>query len=41
MTDAGYVIAGWSLTAVVLGGYTIRLALRLRRAEAADEDPDE
>ena len=32
MTDAGYVIAGWLLTGVVLGGYTTTLALRLRRA---------
>jgi hypothetical protein len=33
MTDAGYVIAAWSLTAVVLGGYTVRLTRRVRRAE--------
>jgi hypothetical protein len=33
VTDAGYVIAAWSLTAVVLGGYTVRLTRRVRRAE--------
>ena len=33
MTDPGYVIAAWSLTAVVLGGYTVRLTRRVRRAE--------
>ncbi len=39
MTDPGYVAAGWSIAAVVLGGYTFRLARRLKRAEAsADED---
>ena len=35
MTDVGYVIAGYSITVVVLGGYTLRLAWRLRRAERA------
>ncbi|MGZ4675536.1 MAG: hypothetical protein ACXVJ7_08575 [Acidimicrobiia bacterium] len=41
MTDAGYVVAGWVIAGGVLGGYTVRLALRLRRAEAeqADEGP--
>ena len=33
MSDAGYVIAAWSITAVVLGGYTVRLTRRVRRAE--------
>jgi hypothetical protein len=33
VTDAGYVITAWSLTAVVLGGYTVRLARRVRRTE--------
>jgi hypothetical protein len=33
VTDAGYVIAAWSLTAVVLGGYTFRLTRRVGRAE--------
>ena len=43
MTDVGYVIAGWSITAVVLGGYTLRLARRLRRAErtAAGSEPEQ
>ena len=36
MTDAGYVIAGWSIAGVVLGGYTVRLLQRVRRAEADD-----
>jgi hypothetical protein len=39
VTDAGYVIAGWSVAGVVLGAYTVRLTRRLRRAErAADRD---
>ena len=33
MTDAGYVIAAWSVTAVAFGGYTVRLLRRVRRAE--------
>ena len=40
MTDVGYVIAGWSIAAVVLGGYTLRLARRLRRAERAASAPE-
>lgn len=36
MTDAGYVVAGWSIAGVVLGGYTFRLLQRVRRAEADD-----
>jgi heme exporter protein CcmD len=40
VTDAGYVIAAWSLTAVVLGGYTVWLARRVRRAER-DQDQSE
>jgi hypothetical protein len=40
MTDAGYVIAAWSLTAVVLGGYTVRLTRRVRRAEAAQPEAE-
>jgi hypothetical protein len=39
MTDAGYVIAGWLLTGVVLGGYTATLALRLRRARKSLPGP--
>jgi hypothetical protein len=42
MTDVGYVIAAWSITAVVLGGYTIRLVRRVRRAESerGETEPD-
>ena len=40
MTDVGYVIAAWSLTAVVLGGYTVRLTRRVRRAERDRTDTE-
>ena len=40
MTDAGYVIAAWSLTAVVLGAYTVRLTRRVRRAERDRADAE-
>jgi hypothetical protein len=40
MTDAGYVIAAWSITAVVLGGYTVRLTRRVRRAERDRTDAE-
>lgn len=33
MSDPGYVIAGWSLAAIVLGLYTFRLARNIRSAE--------
>jgi len=32
MTDAGYVIGGWTLTAAAIGGYVARLWARTRRA---------
>lgn len=32
MTDAGYVLGGWVLSAAVLGGYLARLLARTRRA---------
>jgi hypothetical protein len=32
MTDAGYVITGWVLTALVLAGYWASIARRTRRA---------
>ncbi len=32
MTDAGFVITGWVLTAVAVGGYWARLIQRTRRA---------
>ena len=35
MTDAGYVVAGWVLTAVVLAGYWASIARRTRRRGAA------
>lgn len=38
MTDVGYVIAGWGIAAVVLGGYSLRLVVRIRRAERDDAD---
>jgi hypothetical protein len=37
VTDAGYVIAGWSVAAVVLGGYSFLLARRVRAAERDEE----
>lgn len=38
MTFAGYVIAGWALTAVVLGGYWLSVVVRIRRAERVGRD---
>lgn len=44
MQNAGYVIAGWVLTAAVLVAYAVSIAARTRRAErslqqvAADDD---
>jgi hypothetical protein len=32
VTDAGYVIGGWTLTSVVIAGYVGRLWARSRRA---------
>jgi len=32
MTDAGYVVTGWVLTAVVLAGYWASIVRRTRRA---------
>jgi hypothetical protein len=32
MTDAGYVVTGWVLTALVLAGYWASIARRTRRA---------
>jgi hypothetical protein len=32
VSDAGFVITGWVLTAVAIGGYWVRLAQRTRRA---------
>jgi hypothetical protein len=33
MRFAGYVISGWALTGVVIGGYWLSVVRRLRRAE--------
>jgi hypothetical protein len=36
-SNIGYVVAGYGITAVVLGGYVVRLFVRARRArERAD-----
>jgi hypothetical protein len=32
MTDAAYVIAGWSITALAMGAYAVSVQRRLRRA---------
>jgi hypothetical protein len=33
VSDAGFVVAGWVITAAVLVGYWLSVLLRLRRAE--------
>ena len=38
MSDVGYVVAGWSLTAVTLLGYWLWLVRRTRRAERLHRD---
>lgn len=38
MTDVGYVLAGWLLTAAVLSGYWLRLVIRIRRAERLEDN---
>ena len=40
MSDVGYVIAGWGIAAVVLGGYSFRLVRRIRRAERDASAPE-
>lgn len=42
MTDAGFVIASWLITALVLGGYALRIALRtaVARGERTLFKPD-
>lgn len=37
MTDVGYVVAGWGITALVLAGYYARLVVRTRRASRSGE----
>lgn len=41
MTDAAYVVGGWAVTAVVLGGYTVRVLLRTRRLRRIVPAPGE
>lgn len=36
MTDAGFVIAGWLITALVLVGYWLSIVWRIRRAERTE-----
>lgn len=36
MTDAGYVVAGWAGTLVVLGVYVYSVTRRIRRAESLE-----
>jgi hypothetical protein len=38
MTDVGYVVAGWSITAAVVLGYWWWLRRRTRHAERLDRD---
>lgn len=38
VTDAGYVLGGYTLTAVVLGGYVVRLRARVRSLSSLPED---
>jgi hypothetical protein len=39
VTDVGYVVAGWGITAVVLAGYYARLVVRTRRAARSGDQP--
>ncbi len=41
MTDAPYVFLGWGLTAAIVGGYTLRLLARVRRAARAFPDEEQ
>lgn len=36
MTDAGFVIAGWAITGVVLLGYWLSILWRIRRDERSE-----
>lgn len=38
MTDAGFVIASYVITAVAIAGYAARIIVRTRRAEATEGD---
>lgn len=37
MTDAGYVIAGWVITGVILLGYWLSILWRIRRGERPEQ----
>lgn len=37
MSDAGFVIAGWVITALVLLGYWLSVVWRIRRAERTEQ----
>ena len=37
--NVGYVVAGYAITAVALGGYAVRLFVRARRARASTRSP--
>ena len=37
MSDAGFVIAGWVITAVLLIGYWLSIVWRTRRAERTEQ----
>jgi hypothetical protein len=37
VTDVGYVVAGWGITAVVLVGYSVGIVVRTRRASRSGE----
>ena len=41
MTDAAYVLGGWAVTAVVLGGYTARVIVRTRKLRRLASPPAE
>jgi hypothetical protein len=38
VTDAGFVIASYGITAIAIVGYVARIVVRTRRAEAAEGD---
>jgi hypothetical protein len=40
MTDAGFVITAWVLTAVVVAAYVVMLLVRIRRGERSLDSSD-
>ena len=38
MTDVGFIVAAYAITALAIGGYVARIALRTRRAESAEDE---